>query len=123
LAKINLSPLPVEKERKLGSLCAYWIAEAIKEIPGASGKEKKAWVKAKIDDLFALPPVAEQISDFIISISVEIAYAGWKAVELQVEKNDKLLQAEAEIKKLKSEIRKLKKEIKELTDQTAPPAA
>ncbi len=70
---------PLVKDKKIkrkSGVVVQLILDAEEALPGSTGPEKKAWVIDKLDRLFNLPPIAEEISDFIINLSVEIAYAG-----------------------------------------------
>jgi|6_EtaG_2_1085325.scaffolds.fasta_scaffold05028_11 hypothetical protein len=113
--KIRPIRMPLVGQRKRSRLFVKWILEAEKQIPGASGREKKAWVKQRLDDLIQLPPVAEQISDFIISIGVEMAYAGIRTAELDTSCSN-CAGVEAELKKLNTKYKSLNTRYKKLKD-------
>ena len=101
----------LHKEKKKASLALQFVREVEDVLPGASGKEKKAWVKLQIDNIVQLPPIAEEISDFIISLVVECVYAGVQAAKKQGSYNDDLADAKKEIKSLKAKVRRLEKKI------------
>tara|TARA_R100001244_G_scaffold78883_1_gene62213 strand:+ start:703 stop:1089 length:387 start_codon:yes stop_codon:yes gene_type:complete len=111
----SIRPLGKRNERQSAGSFVKWILEAERQIPGASGTEKKAWVKAKLDSIIMLPPIAEEISDFIISLGVELAYAGMRSAELDISCSncDKL---EDELKKCSSKYKGLQTRYKKLKD-------
>ena len=111
LVRQHINPWGKRKERKRATLALQFISEVEAALPGASGNEKKAWVKSKLDDIFALPPIAEEISDFIISLTVECAYAGVMAAKKRGNYNDDLADAKKEIKSLKAKVKRLEKKI------------
>ena len=84
-------------------------------------------MKRTLDNLIVLPPIAEQISDLVIEIGTEIAYAGVQAAlkdfgdpeELSAKvatANQFAEKYAAENKKLKAEVKKLKAEVKTLKE-------
>lgn len=74
-------PWGLQKQQRKAGLFIKFVLEVEKALPGATGAEKKAWVKQKLDSLINLPPIAEEISDFIINVGTEIAYAGVQAAK------------------------------------------
>ena len=111
LVRQRINPWGKRKERKRATLALQFINEVEAALPGATGAEKKAWVKRKLDDIFALPPIAEEISDFIISLTVECAYAGVMAAKKRGDYADDLAAAKKEIKSLKAKVKRLEKKI------------
>lgn len=111
IVRQRLAPMSLHKERRKASLALQFIREVENEIPGASGRDKKRWVKRQIDDLIRLPPIAEEISDFIISLTVECVYAGVQAAKKRGDYSDELADAKKQIRSLKSQITKLKKKL------------
>jgi len=79
------NPWGLRKQKSKAGLFIKFVLEVEKLLPGASGPEKKQWVVARIDDLIKLPPIAEEISDFIIAIGAEIAYASVQATKSKFE--------------------------------------
>jgi hypothetical protein len=91
---------PLKKQVRNAGLFIKFILQVEEALPGATGKEKKQWVRRKLDDLIVLPPIAEEISDIIIAIGTEIGYAGVRAIE----QNEKLMVIErAEYDKMKAD--------------------
>ena len=108
------NPWNVSKQRKKAGLFIKFVLAVEEELPGASGNEKKEWVKRQLDNLINLPPIAEQISDFIINIGVEVAYAGVQAMKanddlkvLSIEEYEKLVKDSATLVKRNAEYRTL----------------
>lgn len=116
LIRQKLAPMGRTKERKKATLALQFIREVEEALPGANGDQKKAWVKKQIDNLIQLPPIAEEISDFIISLTVEAAYAGVQAAKKRGEYSDDLADAKKQIKTLKGQVTRLKKQVAELND-------
>ena len=107
----QLAPMALRKEKKKASLALQFVREVESALPGATGAEKKAWVKLQIDNIVQLPPIAEEISDFIISLTVECVYAGVQAAKKQGTYNDDLADAKKEIKSLKAKVKRLEKKV------------
>ena len=111
LVRQKLVPMGIHKQRKKAGLALQFIRDVEAALPGATGTEKKAWVKDQIDAVFALPPIAEEISDFTISLTVECAYAGVQAAKKSGTYTDDLATAKKEIRSLKAKIKRLEKKV------------
>lgn len=68
------APWPEQKQRKFAENARRIVEAAENALPGATGAEKKRWVRSQLDALFPLPPIAEEVSDFIIFLVVECVY-------------------------------------------------
>jgi len=75
-------PWGLAKQQRKAGLFIKFVMLVEEQLPGATGVEKKRWVKKKLDQLINLPPIAEQISDLVIEVGVEIAYAGVQAAKV-----------------------------------------
>jgi hypothetical protein len=78
----RLFKLSLGDQKDRARLFVKFVLLVEEKLPGATGAEKKAWVKRSLDTLIALPPIAEEISDLIIEIGTEIAYAAVKNAKL-----------------------------------------
>ena len=102
----------IQKQKKKAGLFVKFVIEVENALPGATGKEKKRWVKQKLDDLIDLPPIAEEISDLVIAIGTEIAYAAVQSakasddiVVLEKEEYEGLLKSMASTNELYKRLR------------------
>ena len=66
---------PFRKFRKTFDIALREGAILAKEAPDLSGREFRARLKRVVDDIFVLPPIAEEISDMVIAVVVDsVAY-------------------------------------------------
>lgn len=68
------APWPEQKQRDFAERARSIVEAAESALPGGTGAEKKRWVRNQLDALFPLPPIAEEVSDFIIFLVVECVY-------------------------------------------------
>jgi hypothetical protein len=112
-------PWMLSKQKKKAGLFIRFVIEVEKALPGATGRQKKQWVKRKIDDLINLPPIAEQISDFFIEVGTEIAYAAVQASKLKIVEPSDYDKVKAELKKAKAKIRRVESKLKKRESEYA----